>query len=180
MCGVVGDFTLSRSVCHVQRNVRRGRMMQQFRWAISADNRALAQIMYDAIHHVPSHYTAAQQRAWLPAPPKGKAWSDRLAQQRVAVAQQKGDVVGFVSLAAGGYVDLAYITPAAQGQGVFRALVGMIENEARAQDQYRLHTHASLMAQPAFLALGFHVIRHESVARSGQTLDRAEMEKVLK
>lgn len=35
------------------------------------------------------------------------------------------------------------------------------------------------MAQPAFLAVGFHVIRPENVTRNGEVLRRAEMEKML-
>ena len=37
----------------------------------------------------------------------------------------------------------------------------------------------TLLAQPAFAARGFRVLRHETVARDGETLDRAELEKVL-
>ena len=40
-------------------------------------------------------------------------------------------------------------------------------------------THASLMAEGAFAASGFRVIGHETVARCGQDLARAQMEKVL-
>ena len=54
-----------------------------------------------------------------------------------------------------------------------------LEATARAEWEPRLWTHASLMAQPAFAALGFAVIQHETVARAGQTLSRAQMEKPL-
>jgi len=44
----------------------------------------------------------------------------------------------------------------------------------------RLSTHASLlMARPAFEAMGFRVIAAERIARSGEYLDRFEMEKIL-
>ncbi|WP_373475009.1 hypothetical protein [Sphingorhabdus sp.] len=55
----------------------------------------------------------------------------------------------------------------------------MIEEKARSQDEPRLWTHASLMAQPAFAALGFTVIEHQVVQIGDQHLDRAIMEKVI-
>lgn len=140
---------------------------------------ALGQIMWDAIHHGPSLYSTAQRAAWMPVVPAGTGWAKRLGDQRIWVAERAGHLAGFVTLADAGYVDFAYVSPQAQGQGVFRALMTTLENAARADAEPRLWTHASLMAQPAFARLGFRVIRHETVERNGQTLDRAEMEKSL-
>ena len=140
---------------------------------------ALGQVMWDAIHRGHSHYTPAQRMAWLPAPAAGSKWDNKLAAQSVWVAFDGGTRVGFMTLADEGYIDLAYVAAAAQGQGIFSALFAALEAEARDRTLARLWTHASLMAQPAFIARGFHVIRHETVERSGQRLARAEMEKVL-
>ena len=141
-----------------------------------SDDDALGRIMFDAIHEGPSGYSAAERRAWLPRPSAGADWTARLARQRVLVARQGGRFVGFMSLE-GDYIDLAFVAAAAQGQGVFRALYEALERIAAGQP--RLRTHASLMAEPAFRAVGFRVIRHEKVARADQVLRRAEMEKTL-
>ncbi|QFT57950.1 putative N-acetyltransferase YafP [Sulfitobacter sp. THAF37] len=141
------------------------------------DDAALGQLMFDAIHRGPSLYSEAERRAWLPAPNSGPDWTERLEAQRVWVALEAHAPAGFISLEGEDYINLAFVAPAAQGRGVFRALYGSVE--AAAQGQRRLWTHASLMAQPAFLAVGFHVIRHETVARAGEALRRAEMEKPL-
>jgi len=53
------------------------------------------------------------------------------------------------------------------------------EADARAAGLRRLWVHASLMAQPVFAVRGFGVVRHETVVRHGENLDRAEMEKVF-
>ena len=139
---------------------------------------ALGAVMWDAVHNAPSAYSPAQKEAWVPQLPNGAAWAARLGDQQIWVAEDAGEICGFVTLA-GTYVDFAYVQASAQGRGVMRAMLAVLEAAARAQDAPRLWTHASVMAQPAFAALGFHVIRHETVARSGQTLARAEMEKVL-
>ncbi|APE42168.1 hypothetical protein BOO69_01150 [Sulfitobacter alexandrii] len=141
------------------------------------DDAALGQLMFDAIRRGTSRYTEAQRAAWLPAPNTGPDWTARLAAQRVWVAVANGVPAGFITLAGEDYIDLAFVAPRSQGKGVFRALYAPLEAAARGQP--RLRTHASLMAQPAFLALGFHVIRHESVCRAGEVLRRAEMEKLL-
>lgn len=135
----------------------------------------LGRIMFDAIHHGSPLYTPAERRAWLPRPNAGSAWTARLAAQRVWVGCLDGTVQGFITLD-DGYVDLAFVAAPAQGRGLFTALYRVLEG---ASDAQRLWTHASLTAQPAFLAMGFRVICHETVARGGQTLRRAKMEKVL-
>jgi putative acetyltransferase len=59
------------------------------------------------------------------------------------------------------------------------ALYGRVEQEAVAAGEARLCAHASVKARPAFEAMGFRVIAAERVARSGEYLDRFEMEKIL-
>ncbi|SDF05958.1 GNAT family N-acetyltransferase [Sulfitobacter delicatus] len=148
------------------------------RAAGGADYDSLGQVMFDAIHAGTSVYSAAERRAWLDAPPTGARWAAKLAGQQVVLAEREGAVIGFMTLAAG-HIDLAFVAAKAQGQGVFRALYAQVERQAQTQGETRLHAHASLMARPAFEAVGFHVIRAERVARAGEYLDRFEMEKTL-
>lgn len=147
--------------------------------AMAADYNALGQVMFDAVRHSASPYTKAQREAWVPEPRTGPEWEARLAAQTVLVATQGDEIVGFMSLAVEGYIDLAFIRPAAQGQGLFRRLYDQIEALARERGEPRLWTHASLMAQPAFAAMGFLVNKPETVEVRGQFLDRFAMEKSL-
>ena len=142
------------------------------------DDAALGQLMFEAIHQGASSYTVAERMAWLAVPNSGPDWSARLAAQRVFVAEEDDRLVGVLTLQES-YIDLAYVAPDQQGKGVLRQLYAVLERDALGLGHRRLWTHASLMAQPAFLALGFHVTQHEEVARKGQVLRRAEMEKVL-
>ncbi|MEL6450420.1 MAG: GNAT family N-acetyltransferase [Pseudomonadota bacterium] len=139
---------------------------------------ALGRLMFRAIRAGASAYTPAQRTAWCAAPPAGAAWHAKLSKQAVRVAETHGVPVGLMTRA-GAYIDLAYVLPDWQGRGVFSALYARLESEARAEACNRLWVHASLMAQPAFAAKGFRVIRHEMVPRAGQMLPRAEMEKDL-
>ena len=149
------------------------------RQALASDAAALAQVMFRAIHEGPSPYTAAERAAWLPEPHVAPGWDARLAEQTVVLAESGAEVLGFLSLGAEGYVDLAFILPEARGHGLFRALHDRMEAVARAAGLPRLFTHASLMAEPAFRACGYHLLKWEGVARGDQLLRRALMEKPL-
>ncbi len=135
--------------------------------------------MYDAVRNGRSPYTEEQRRAWVPQPRRGLDWNERLALQRILVATRTGQIVGFMSLAANGYIDLAFIRPSDQGTGVFRLLVESIEKLAQQNKEARLWVHASLMAQPAFAAMGFRVMKQETVKIGDQALERFEMEKPI-
>ena len=151
------------------------------RWANpDQDAAALGQVFFDAVRTGPSPYTQAQREAWMPHVPEPCKFADRLRAQRVAVAQEQGDAVGFMTLTPDGYIDLAYVLPTHRGRGLFVKLYDKLEAEALLLGIQRLYTHASLMAQPAFHKVGFLIIQHETVERAGECLARAEMEKHLK
>lgn len=153
--------------------------LAQIRRADRYDYVRLGQVFHTAIHTGTSPYTEAQRRAWSPAPRNGLDWTERLAAQEIFLAEIAGDCVGFMSLAVQGYVDFAYILPEARGQGLFRRLHDAIEGLATQQAVTRLHTHASLMAQPAFSAMGYNIIAPELVDIGDQQLKRFAMEKHL-
>lgn len=139
----------------------------------------LGELMFDAIHNGPTQYTKAQSKAWAPTPKRGAEWAARLNKQHVILAERGSDVLGFMSIEPGGYIDFAYIRPRAQGRGLFRELFDAIVVQASVQGDTELSTHASLMAQPAFAAMGFTIDYHEKVTANGQSLPRARMIKPL-
>jgi len=151
-----------------------------FRWAGPADYAALGELMFDAVRKGPSPYDAAQRAAWMPEPRQGAAWDERLGGQEIVAAEADDRILGFMTLAEGGYVDFAYIRPAARGRGLFGRLYAQVEARARDRGLHRLWVHASLMAEPAFAAHGFSVVRRETVSIGGESLDRCEMEKILR
>lgn len=151
----------------------------RLRPARAEDYDTLGEVFFDAIHNGPTQYTTAQSQAWAPRPKRGPDWAKRLDQQHVVLAEDGAEILGFMSIEPGGYVDFAYIRPAAQGRGLFRKLFNAVLTQARAQGDTELSTHASLMAQPAFAAMGFTVDHHEEVMVDGQSLARARMIKPL-
>jgi len=149
------------------------------REATAGDYEAISDVMFDAVRSGRSKYTEEQRRAWVPQPRSGFDWNERLESQAILVAIRSGQIVGFMSLATNGYIDLAYIRPSAQGTGVFRLLYESIEKLAQKNEEARLWVHASLMAQPAFNAMGFRITKKETVEIGDQALDRFDMEKQI-
>lgn len=148
-------------------------------WATPTDYDSLGDIVFDAVRNGPSKYTEAQRAAWVPERRHGEDWAARLEGQVIAIARDGNRAVGFMSLAPEGYIDFAFIRPDAQGTGLFRRLFAMIEDKARSQNAPRLWTHASLMAEPAFAAMGFTTIERQLVPIGNEHFKRAMMEKPL-
>ena len=149
------------------------------RTATPDDYDALGEVMFDAIHNGPTQYTDAQSKAWAPLPRSGAEWANRLTGKTLILAEHGTRILGFMSIEPGGYVDFAYIRPEGQGSGLFRRLFQEVETRAKAAGETELSTHASLMAQPAFAAMGFEIDFHETVEVDDQQLDRARMAKAL-
>ena len=148
-------------------------------WATPTDHAELADVMFDAVRNGPSKYTPAQRAAWVPECRSGAEWETRLAAKDIAIGRDATRILGFMSIEGGGYIDFAFIRPEAQGSGLFRRLFDMVEARARAAHEARLWVHASLMAQPAFAAVGFSVVEHQIVQIGDQDFQRAMMEKPL-
>jgi putative acetyltransferase len=142
---------------------------------------ALAAIFFDAVRvGAAAFYDERQRAAWAPTPPEPAAWATRLAAATVCVAVDDDDAaIGFITVDDDGYVDLAFVAPAAAGRGVGTVMTRWVESWARARGLSRLHTQASLGAQPMFRACGWTVLKTQQVKRDGVTLENAVMEKLL-
>jgi putative acetyltransferase len=151
----------------------------QIRLADPGDFDALGEVVHDAIRLGADQYDEAQRAAWSPAARTGDAWSARLGAQSVWMAASGPVALGVMTLAAEGYIDLAYIRREARGQGLFRRLYGEIETESRTAALPRLWTHASLHARAPFEAMGFGVLAPETVRLGGEAFKRFVMEKRL-
>lgn len=149
------------------------------RWAGEGDYEALADVMFDAVRSGDSPYNERQRAAWMPVRRSGRDWTDRLSTQNIILAEAGGDILGFMSLAAIGYIDFAYIRPEAQRKGLFRQFLEQIVEKARSAGEPLFRVHASLSAEPAFSALGFRVRKREEVVMGAERLKRFEMEKPL-
>lgn len=139
---------------------------------------ALAALMVASIERLAAaDYSAAQIEAW--ARLDKAAWPGRLQRQRVWVAYQEDQAVGFISLAAGGYIDLLYVSPDWARRGVATRLLATLEQIARQEQILRLITEASLTARPFFESQGFMIETRQRVDVRGKEFVNFLMEKAL-
>ena len=141
-----------------------------------ADLAEILALFFHCVHHsCAAFYSPAQLEAWAPGTPDTAAWEKKLQSQLVLVAEEQGEIVGFGSLA-GQTLDLLYVRPERQGQGVGESLCTFLEQLCPADP---IAVHASRAARPFFAAQGYRLIRSQQVERRGQTLENFLMEKEL-
>lgn len=144
------------------------------------DAKALARVYYEAVHlGTADHYDAAQRRAWAEKVPETGAWRVRLQSQTTFVAETGSRLVGFMTIDAGGHIDLAFVAPDIIGKGIAKALYDRVETEALRLGLERLDTAASHLARPFFERQGWDVVREQSVTRGEVSLTNFVMEKHL-
>ena len=142
----------------------------------------LGQVLHRAVHEgTVGAYDEAQRMAWSPAPPQGPDWDARLTAGVTLVAWAGRDPAGFMTLLPGtGYLDLAYVSPDWQGQGVAAMLCGLLERCARRRGLAEITTDASALARRFFLKQGWQDGPRQDVTRHGVTLHNYRMAKDLK
>lgn len=92
------------------------------------------------------------------------------------VAEMDGQVIGFANLV-DSEVDHLYVDPDYGARGVARLLYEAIEVAARQEGLLSVTTVASLRAQPAFEAFGFHLIDHTERQFNGESFPVVKMRK---
>jgi len=150
------------------------------RTATAGDHGALVELFTDAVHQLTApHYDASQREAWAPRTPDLAAWSQRLSQLTVLLAETDGDIAGFLGHDDHGHIDLLFSAPAHARRGIAGQLLRLAETRLQAAGVHHLHTEASHLARPLFERLGYQVIEAETVERNGVSLQRWRMAKTL-
>lgn len=118
------------------------------------------------------------------APNELIAWAEGASRERMAaslvnsysiVAVNKGTVIAFGNLVDGHYLDLLYVSPAFQNQGVATAICDVFEANASAD----IEVYASKTAYPFFAKRGYSSVRANIVERNGAKLQNFLMEKQI-
>jgi putative acetyltransferase len=143
------------------------------------DRDATIRIFLSAIRETASRqYTPAQVAAWAQVDDPARWHAVRLSRP-TWIAELDGQPAGFSDLLPDGLLDMMFVAPEAGGQGVARALLGIVEAAARDAGSTRLWTEASLTAEGFFTHHGFAVVTRQVVEKRGQQLRNAVMEKQL-
>jgi putative acetyltransferase len=144
------------------------------------DANALIDIFRSSVRIVARRdYTLEQVTAWAPDEMDVNAWVFRCANNQTFVAEIDTVPVGFTDLEPDGHLDMLYVHPHHQGQGIASALLSRVESAARHQDLTRLFTESSITSRSFFERRGFRMIAPQLVSTGGQEFINYRMEKAL-
>jgi putative acetyltransferase len=124
-------------------------------------------------------YNAEQIRVWTAGVNNKAYWTDLTTKQFLLVAHNNESMLGFGSLKNLKHVDMLYVHPNHQSEGIASALYLSIENEAKHQHQSLLTADVSKTALAFFEKMGFTVVNPQTVIRQGVELTNFKMKKVL-
>ena len=122
-----------------------------------------------------TRYSEAQRMAWAPLDAMPDNWPGWLSGMDTQVAEDAGEIAGFMAATHEGYLDMAFVLPRWMGKGLAQALYDVILSHARARNLTRMTAHASHLARPFFARNGWRIDYPETVTRNGVALDRFAM-----
>ena len=153
------------------------------RKGLLSDLPELQQLFLNTITEIcKADYSEKQIEAWIYDTKKNRnnqRWINILEKQFVLVAQIKNEIVGFVTLDKGNYIDLLYVHKDHQRQGIADSLYKNIENEARRQNQSYLTSNVSKTARPFFQKFGFEITKKQTVLLQNVELKNYKMKKKI-
>ncbi len=134
-----------------------------------ADLDAVIDVFQRAVHETAARdYTPEEIEAWAPETPDRAMWQKRLGSGQVWVCEEQGRIAGFTRVESDGYLDLMFVHPDIQGQGVAALLFNRILIWAKAQKIKTLFTESSRSGRGFFERCGFRVVvREQHPGRSG-------------
>ncbi len=152
--------------------------MPKIRRFKNGDETALWQLKYDTIRKVNiKDYSEQQVQAWAPEICNQKQWDKRIQDMNPFVVEIDGSIVGYADVQKDGYIDHFFCHIGYQGQGIGKALMKALFEEAKLKNISRLYSHVSITAKPFFEHFGFVVVKKQSVEVRGQVLINFVMEK---
>ncbi len=147
---------------------------------LTSDAQATRAIYHDAvIGGTSAHYSRSQRLAWAGSRAVPPGWVKRLREQYTLVATLEGRIIGFMSMAKSGYLDLAFVLPAMMGSGIAARIYEALEAWARKSGLTALTTEASHLARSFFSKHGWKVVAAQEVEIRGQLLENFRMAKSL-
>lgn len=143
----------------------------------------IVNLFYNTVHTINAQdYSKAQLNAWAPLDKKKERlrnWEISLERNITLLALVDHKIVGFADLEFDGQLNRLFVHSEFQRQGIATILLKSIEIEARQLKLHCIYTHASITAMPFFKQKGYHVIRRQTVNRSGVRLINYLMRKQL-
>lgn len=140
------------------------------------DLAAVTELFTRSVHGLgAARYDGAQREAWAPRTPDPERFRARFANMHVLLAEQGGDLLGFIGFEPDGHIDFLYTSPDHARRGVASKLHDAAVAMLRDLGVNELFTEASEVARPFFERQGYEVVEREVVTRGAVALPRYRM-----
>ncbi|WP_104036964.1 GNAT family N-acetyltransferase [Vibrio jasicida] len=124
-------------------------------------------------------YTEQQVKAWAQEGFDSQLWLKKMISIQPFVAVLDGVIVGYSDVQPSGLVDHFFCHHEYQGQGVGRALMTHVLEQAKAKGLTRIYSEVSVTARPFYEHMGFIVVNEQQIEVRGATLTNYVMERRL-
>jgi putative acetyltransferase len=124
-------------------------------------------------------YSSDQISAWAPATPDLSAWAKRLSTGAVFVYERENRIVGFTRIELDGNLDLLYVHPRFQRQGIAQALFERVLAWAANKGVRHLTSEVSITARPFFEHAGFRMVGPQTIELRGVLIQNFCMEREI-
>lgn len=125
-------------------------------------------------------YTREEVQDWASCANNGRHWEELLARHDfVAALDERGNIVGFSSMNAEGYMHSMFVHKDWQGKGVATLLLAEVERIAGEYGVCRIWAEVSITARPFFEGRGYRVVREQTEKANRLYLTNYVMEKIL-
>ncbi len=129
-----------------------------------------------SVHEVAKRdYTSEQLNAWAPENADISAWKKRLSQETVFVFEKENKILGFIRLEQNGYLDLLYVHPEFQRQGIAKNLLNHALSWAENHGISEFTSDVSITAKPFFESIGFYSVALQTIQCRGVLLNNFRM-----
>jgi GNAT superfamily N-acetyltransferase/quinol monooxygenase YgiN len=156
----------------------RATAIRPYRHADAADT--LAIFLAAVTETAAADYSPEQIQAWArPEARELSTWHVAMQERKSYVVTVNGSPVGFSDMNSQGHIDMLFVAPRHQRQGVARQLIGYVEAHARQMQMAELTADVSITARPFFERCGFTVELEQHPVKAGVQLTNYKMKKDL-
>lgn len=147
-------------------------MIREYR---TIDLEMIVELFARSVREIASRdYSSEQIAVWSPERPDAAAWGKRLSSGEVFVCERERRIAGFIRME-GECLDLLYVHPDFQRQGVARELFERVLSWAKEKGLARMTSEVSVTARFYFERVGFEMVEPKTVERHGVSLRNYRM-----
>ena len=154
--------------------------IQYRRFETETDLAVVLALYRRAINHIDtSRYSEAQRQAWLYWSQRPELARERLCQGVTILAMQDQQLLGFAQLNPADLINMLYVDPAHERQGLGSTLIDVLEQISARAGVTLIRTRASDVSLALFQRKGFRAQKRENMDVGGTPLARTTLYKPL-